>query len=134
MSDKKNHVAQERRLFARIHFNSIAKIIIDNKVINAAVKDISIKGALLQVDSTTDWQPAIGNRCQIVMIENDDHQKICMQTQIVHATTNKMIGFLCEHIDAQSIENLRNLLKSKFNNDALLERELKTLWLTVEGI
>lgn len=134
MPTNHTNTSNERRLFTRINFESVAKIFTGEQTVDVIVRDISFKGALVEINTNSDWQPVIGNHCEIVISLNDNSEKIYMHTQVAHVTENKMMGLLCEHIDTNSIGHLRHLLQLNLGDDALLERELKALWLTVEGI
>lgn len=134
MSDRKIDRANDRRLFARIQVESTVELFTGDQTVEATLKDISLKGALIQLKNTDQWQAVIGNHCEIVITLTTSMQKIYMHTKIAHVSNNSMIGLLCEHIDSESINHVRNLLQQKLGNDALIQRELKTLWLTVEGI
>lgn len=119
--------AQNRRQFTRIHFKSAAQIFTGEQTIVAQVKDISLKGALVEIDATSDWCPTAGGHCEIIISLDDSPIKIYMHTRVAHITNNKMIGLLCEHIDLESIGHLRRLVELNLGDPSLLERELKIL-------
>lgn len=127
-------MTNERRLFTRVNFKSSAEIFTGDTTISATVKDISLKGVLVEIHHKSPWLPVAGSHCELVISSDDPARKIYMHTQVAHVTNTNMIGLLCEHIDANSINNLRHFLEINLNNNQLLERELKTLWLSVEGI
>lgn len=126
-TSSQHNPAQNRRQFTRIDFKSPAQLFTGEQTIAARVKDISLKGALIEIDETSDWQPVAGGYCEIVIALDDSSIKIYMHTRVAHVTNNKLIGLLCEHIDLESIEHLRKLVELNLGDPTLLERELKIL-------
>jgi hypothetical protein len=128
MTTTNNHnTAQNRRQFTRINFESPAQLFTSEQTVAAQVKDISLKGALIEITSNNDWQPVAGGHCEIVISLDDSPIKIYMHASVAHVTNNKTIGLLCEHIDLESIGHLRKLVELNLGDSALLERELKVL-------
>lgn len=119
--------AQNRRQFTRINFESPAQIFTGEQTVIAQVKDVSLKGTLVEIDVASGWRPVAGSHCEIVISLDDSSIKIYMHARVAHVTDDRMIGLLCEHIDLESIGHLRKLVELNLGDSSLLERELKIL-------
>ena len=55
-------------------------------------------------------------------------EQTCIQMEVVLTrTAGGMLGFICRHIDLESISHLRRLVELNLGDEQLLERELATL-------
>ncbi len=116
---------ENRRKFQRILFDADTQI--DGGPANIPVKliDISLNGALLQ--RPKHWSTSIGETLSIsIRLDQDEGLFIRMQARVAHIERDK-VGLHCEHIDMDSITNLRRLLELNLGDPALLERELAAL-------
>lgn len=117
---------QERRRFSRIPFDSQAHI--NSKEgelhLNCHVHDVSINGIL--IEKPDNWQGEIGSHYQIDLLLEQGQLVIRMETVVSHID-DKMIGFICEHIDLDSITHLKRLVELNLGDPDLLHRELHAL-------
>ena len=114
---------QDRRQFSRVLFDAWVELRQGDKQWNAAIVDLSLKGLL--VEEPADWviddQQPLHSAIQL-----DASASIQMKVRCRHAERGQ-IGFECEHIDIDSISNLRRLVELNLGDAELLERQLGAL-------
>jgi hypothetical protein len=114
---------QDRRQFSRVLFDAWVELRQGDKHWNAALVDLSLKGLL--VEEPADWR--IDTRLPLkAAISLDANASIEMTVRCRH-TEPGLIGFECEHIDIDSISNLRRLVELNLGDAELLERQLGAL-------
>ena len=117
---------QERRRFSRIPFDSDAHL--NSKSgelhLNCPVVDISIKGAL--IEKPDNWQGKVGSRYQLDIVIEQGQLVIKMDALVAHID-DEVIGFICDHIDLDSITHLKRLVELNLGDSELLQRELASL-------
>ncbi len=116
-------VSKERRQFSRILFDAWAELRQGEKSWHAAVIDLSLNGLL--VSEPMDWEIDTMKPLSAAILL-DPHAAIQM-TVLWRHNKNEQVGFECEHIDIDSISNLRRLVELNLGDPALLERELGAL-------
>ena len=118
MSDINN-----KRRFNRIFYTAEATLNSDNNSLPCKIIDISLKGCLVRFDNA--WTEPMENLYTLKMQLSDD---ICieMQVSVTHVIGNDA-GFKCEHIDIDSISQLRRLVELNLGDSELLERDLLAL-------
>ncbi|WHS59560.1 PilZ domain-containing protein [Pseudomonas sp. G2-4] len=113
----------ERRRFVRIKFD--AKTELSQPPFTWPVKllDLSLKGLLIEKP-----QPWLGNVEESFMayIHLGNEVKVEMEVRLTH-DDHGHLGFVCEHIDLDSIAHLRRLVELNLADDDELERELAAL-------
>lgn len=114
---------QEKRHYQRILYNADASLSDGENELPCGVVDISLKGCLLDFE-----RPWSGNRIQpyVLMLKLSDAVFIRMVLKFSHGFGSQ-IGFKCEHIDIDSITNLRRLLELNLGDSDRLGRELDAL-------
>lgn len=115
----------QHRHFARVAFDAKATFT-DNdsgQQWSTQVIDICLKGALLKQPAL--WEGACGDQLTLLVLLSDD-VSIRMEVIVAHVE-NDRIGFNCEHIDLDSITNLRRLIELNLADEKLLDRELHEL-------
>lgn len=114
----------ESRRFSRIAFDASVQLhihLIDN-VHTAHLRDISLKGALVEIDAPITTY--INQRtCSMTLVLAADGQQITMQGRIIHHE-GRLIGLESLHMDIDSITNLRKLILFNTGEKKLLETEL----------
>ena len=115
--------ATERRRFQRIAFDAATELAQGERSWSVALHDVSLKGLL--VKRPRDWngdpdQPFIAN------IALDANTQLQMEV-VLTRTRNDLLGFVCRHIDLDSISHLRRLVELNLGDETLLERELAAL-------
>lgn len=113
----------DRRRFRRIAFDAKTTIAQDNWNWPVQLVDVSLKGLL--VERPDDWR-GNGKRRFDVDIRLDPHAHIKMQVKLAHEDHGPL-GFVCEHIDLDSISHLRRLIELNLGDPQELERELGAL-------
>lgn len=113
----------EKRRFRRIFYNADAILASDGEVVPCKVIDISLKGCLLSFDAP--WSGDL-ERLYVLTLRLSDEVAIVMSLGISHVVDNR-VGCRCEHIDIDSISELRRLVELNLGDSELLERELAAL-------
>lgn len=116
-------VANERRQFSRILFDAWAELRQGDKSWQATVIDLSLKGLLVR--EPMDWN--IDAAKPLVAAIRLDAQATIQMTVLWRHSRDGQIGFECEHIDLDSISNLRRLVELNLGDPVLLERQLGAL-------
>lgn len=115
--------SQERRLFWRAHFNSPVQLTLHGEVQEARLRDISLKGALVEVPEG--WQGKHGDHCHL-RLPLGAHATINMGTTVTHLD-DRRVGLHCDTIDLDSVTHLRRLVELNAGDPELLDRELSAL-------
>ena len=113
----------ERRRFQRIAFDAATELAQGERSWTVALHDVSLKGLL--VKRPRDWN---GDPDQpfTASISLDDSTRLQMEV-VLTRTRNELLGFVCRHIDLDSISHLRRLVELNLGDESLLERELAAL-------
>lgn len=113
----------DRRRFRRIAFDARTTLAQNGWNWPVQLVDLSLKGLLVQRPEY--WQ---GNRAELfdVDIRLDPQAHIKMQVRLTHDDDGQL-GFVCEHIDLESISHLRRLIELNLGDQEELERELGAL-------
>lgn len=114
---------QDNRNFSRIIFDAHTHISCNDKEWETELLDISLKGAL--VEKPADWDEEVGTE-HLLRISLSGDSRIDMQASVAHVEENT-IGFVCNHIDLDSITHLRRIVELNTGNEELLHRELSAL-------
>ena len=115
--------ANERRRFQRIAFDAPTVIAQGERQWSAALHDISLKGLLIKTPRDWNGDP---NQPFEALIELGDEAKVKMEV-VLTRTQPQSLGFVCRHIDLESISHLRRLIELNLGDEQLLERELSAL-------
>lgn len=113
----------EKRRFRRIFYNADATLTGDGEELPCKLVDISLKGCLLSFDAP--WSGDL-ERLYVLTLHLSDEVAIVMNVRISHVV-DKRVGCRCEHIDIDSISELRRLVELNLGDSELLERELAAL-------
>jgi len=112
----------ESRHFLRIPFHADVQLHLENEVQTTHLLNISLKGALVKTE-----QPNVksfkGKSCSVDLLLGKDGETITMKGKVVHQE-GQLMGIECQHIDLDSLTNLRRLMELNTGDDKLLEREL----------
>jgi hypothetical protein len=113
----------DNRHFHRIHFTQEASLSCEEKTWICKIIDLSLKGCLLNFESPWQGDP---ERIYTLTLHLSEDTQIKMELSIMHVVDNK-VGFKCEHIDIDSISELRRLVELNLGSSVLLERDLLAL-------
>lgn len=113
----------EPRHFSRVPFHSNVRLDfhLAKEEQTAHLLDISLKGALVELIHPS-GNIFMGKICRMTLsLGGGEH--ISMEGTVVHQE-GQLIGIQCDHIDVDSMSNLRRLVELNTGDPALLEREL----------
>lgn len=121
-----NTTLDERRNFSRIPFLAQAHLHAEKGELhfNCEVLDVSLNGILISVP--VGWRGLLKDKYQIDLLLENAQLVIKMSAAVAHID-EKAIGFICEHIDLDSISHLKRLVELNLGDEALLHRELESL-------
>jgi len=123
MSDQ---LSSERRRFSRIPFEAKAHINSHKGELhlNCHVIDVSLNGILITIPDS--WQGKMDDEYTIDLLLENAQLVIKMEAAVAHLD-KESIGFICKHIDLDSITHLKRLVELNLGNEELLHRELSSL-------
>ena len=113
----------DRRRFKRIAFDARTELSQGEHRWPVQMIDLSLKGLLIQRPEP--WQ---GDETQpfAADIHLSDDVDVRMDVQLTRRDYGQL-GFVCLHIDLESVEHLRRLIELNLADEAELERELGAL-------
>jgi hypothetical protein len=116
------HPANRRR-FKRIAFDARTELSQGQFIWPVKLIDLSLKGLLIERP-----EPWLGDREQdfFVNIHLSDDVDIEMDVHLAHEDHGQL-GFVCRHINLESIQRLRRLIEFNLGDPQELERELGAL-------
>jgi hypothetical protein len=114
----------ERRRFQRIAFDATTELSQGEQRWPARLHDLSLKGLLLH--RPDNWQLADPQQPFNACIRLADDALLEMQVDLAREQ-GELLGFVCRHIDIESISHLRRLVELNLGDEHLLERELAAL-------
>ena len=115
--------ANERRRFQRIAFDAPTVIAQGERQWTAPLHDISLKGLLSKTPD--DWNGDPEQPFE-ACIDLGGDTLVKMEVVLARAQPD-YLGFVCRHIDLESISHLRRLVELNLGDEQLLERELAAL-------
>lgn len=115
--------ANERRRFHRIAFDAPTEIIQGERSWPVELHDVSLKGLLVKRPDGWNGDP---NQPFSACMQLADDTQVLMEV-VLTRTQDNLLGFVCRHIDLDSISHLRRLVELNLGDDSLLERELAAL-------
>ena len=118
-----SETANERRRFHRINFDAATAITQGANRWAAELHDISLKGILVIRPADWDGDPA---RLFDARISLGAGIEVQMEVELTRAEGDQL-GFICRHIDLDSISHLRRLVELNLGDEELLERDLTAL-------
>jgi len=113
----------DNRHFHRIFYNSAVNLTCESINLPCKLIDISLKGCLLEFDNP--WSAPLENIYSL-QLKLSEEVVITMQVSPTHVIGNNA-GFKCEHIDIDSISQLRRLVELNLGDSDILERDLLAL-------
>jgi hypothetical protein len=118
-----SETANERRRFHRIAFDAPTEIRQGPRSWAVELHDVSFKGLLIHRPADWDGDP---EQLFEASIELGGDVRVCMEVELTRAQDD-LLGFVCRHIDLDSISHLRRLVELNLGDEALLERDLVAL-------
>lgn len=112
-----------RRRFQRIAFDAATELLQGSHRWDVKLLDLSLKGLLVRCPAGWDGDPGHPFLANITLASD-----IQVQVEVDLARTlDGQLGFVCRHIDLDSISHLRRLVELNLGDQSLLERELAAL-------
>lgn len=115
--------AHERRRFSRIAFDAPTEIVQGDRRWPAELHDLSLKGLLVHCPAGWSGDP---QQPFEAIIELSEDASVRMEVALARSQDD-LLGFVCQHIDLDSISHLRRLVELNLGDESLLERELAAL-------
>ena len=118
--------AGERRQHTRIAFQSPARLVLADRIVDVIVLDLSLKGALIKLPEDVLLAYNEVGVLHIHLNDNVISDQIGMESRVAHVE-HRHAGLLCLAIDLDSVTHLRRLVELNLGDPQLLERELSAL-------
>lgn len=115
--------SEDKRRFHRILYQADATLSGNEQRHACKVLDLSLKGCLLLFENPWHEDP---EQLYTLTLQLSDNIDIKMEISVSHVIGNEA-GFKCEHIDIDSISQLRRLIELNLGDSALLERDMLAL-------
>ncbi|MBF8779404.1 PilZ domain-containing protein [Pseudomonas fulva] len=113
----------ERRRFRRIAFDAPMELRQGERAWPVKLLDLSLKGLL--VERPAGWDAEPGKPFDAI-IHLDLHRQVAMQVELRHQEATRL-GFVCKHIDIDSLTHLHRLMELNLADEQELRRELGVL-------
>jgi hypothetical protein len=113
----------DHRQYHRIFYRSLATLSSKGVIYPCEIIDLSLKGCLLNFEQP--WQGS-AEQSATLKLRLSDEISIIMEVMLTHVDGNTA-GFRCQHIDINSISELRRLVELNLGSSELLERDLLAL-------
>ena len=115
--------SHERRHFWRAHFRGEASLALADRSLPCRLDDISLKGALLEMDANVGLSAGGAARLQLELASGT---AIAMQVTLVHVE-GQQVGVRCDSIDLDSLTHLRRMIELNAGDTKVFERDLSAL-------
>jgi hypothetical protein len=115
----------KQRRFTRVPFQVPAQLEIDGEKVPCSLLNVSLKGALVELDHGT--APAAGVSCSITIdLDPGSGARIRMDGDVAHRR-GMQVGIRCDELDLESVQHLRRILEFNLGDEATVLRELGEL-------
>jgi hypothetical protein len=114
----------DNRRFSRVLFSVPVQLKNAQIVYNGQLQDLSLKGALIQLDQAAELQT--GQQFQLQFQLNESGVDLLMDVTVAHIH-HSCVGVRCDRMDIDSASHLRRLLELNLGDADLLGRELNEL-------
>ncbi|MDH1262386.1 PilZ domain-containing protein [Pseudomonas sp. GD03944] len=118
-----SNAANDRRRFHRIAFDAPTELVQGSRRWAVELHDISLKGLLVRLPEGWNADP---HQPFDAIIELGGGTQVKMEVVLTRSQRD-LLGFVCRHIDLDSISHLRRLIELNLGDESLLERELAAL-------
>lgn len=109
------------RHFQRVRYDVAAVLEIEDVAIDSRLVDLSLKGALVEIDEAD--LLSIGQQGRLSFSLGDEGHEISMDVEIAHQQ-DRMLGVHCLQIDLDSATHLRRILELYTGDSQIVEREI----------
>ncbi|MBE7376161.1 PilZ domain-containing protein [Pseudomonas lopnurensis] len=118
-----SNTPSERRRFQRIEFDAATELFQGERRWPVELNDLSLKGLLVRRPAQWDADATQPFEARVRLA---DDAEVRMAVAMAHEA-GELIGFVCRHIDLDSIAHLRRLVELNLGDEQLLDRELAAL-------
>ncbi|TWC31745.1 PilZ domain-containing protein [Pseudomonas sp. SJZ079] len=118
-----SETSNERRRFHRIAFDAPTEIVQGTQSWSVELLDVSLKGLLIKRPEDWDGAP---HQPFLACVELGGETQVRME-MVLTRIQEQLLGFVCTHIDLDSISHLRRLVELNLGDEQLLERDLAAL-------
>jgi len=116
-------IVAEKRHFHRVAHDARASLAYAGRALACTVEDLSLNGCLLELDEPRALDPG-----QVYHLSIHLTYSIHITLDVVLAhQTDRLAGFRCVSIDADSAGQLRRLIELNLGDSTLLERDMREL-------
>lgn len=116
-------IEKNDRQYHRILYKAPAVLSCEEQAWPCEITDLSLKGCLLHFEFPWEENP---EKIYTLTLYLTGQSTIKMALTATHVVGNN-VGFKCEHIDIDSISELRRLVELNLGDSKLLERDLQAL-------
>lgn len=122
--------SDERRQFHRVSFEDEATLRIGERAFSARVHDLSLKGALVDLEQTTaDVHP---DDVGTLTFPLSPDLEITMGVTVAHVEDSR-VGVHCDEIDLESMQHLKRLVELNLGDTDILHRDLAAMFETPDA-
>ncbi|PYC15474.1 PilZ domain-containing protein [Pseudomonas mosselii] len=114
----------ERRRFQRIAFDAPTELRQGERRWPVKLLDLSLKGLL--IERPQPWDADLTQDFEAVIHLNDKKTRVLMQVELRHEEPSRL-GFICLHIDIDSMTHLHRLVELNVGDSTEMMRELREL-------
>jgi hypothetical protein len=116
---------EEKRRFTRVMCNMKGWVQIDDLIVlEANSLNISLKGAFFELNDYCVFKR--GAKGQLTFIFPNSDARLHFKAEVLHVT-GKMVGVKFDHIDTETMIQLRRLMEARTSNPKQLENEIALL-------
>ena len=114
----------ERRRFQRIAFDAPTELRQGERRWPVTLLDLSLKGLLIKRPEP--WDADLSQDFEAIIHLNDKKTQVKMQVELRHDESTRL-GFICLHIDIDSMTHLHRLVELNLADSTEMMRELREL-------
>lgn len=118
-------MTENRRLFTRVDFTGDAKLLVDDKEIHTEIVDVSLKGALMEVEEKN-LDLATDQKAHLLFRLTSSDIEVKIEVVLKRVSEN-LIGVAFEAIDIESAGHLKRLVELNLGGEEMIEREIESL-------
>lgn len=119
-------MTENRRYFTRVDFTADAKLIVDQNEIQTEIVDVSLKGALMEVEDHEHLQLTTEQAGELFFRLTSSDIEVKTQVLLKRVSKN-LIGVSFESIDIESAAHLKRLVELNLGGEEMIEREIESL-------
>ncbi|AMK32974.1 PilZ domain-containing protein [Pseudomonas mosselii] len=114
----------DRRRFQRIAFDAPTELRQGERRWPVKLLDLSLKGLL--IERPHPWDADLTQDFEAIIHLNDKKTRVLMQVELRHEEPSRL-GFICLHIDIDSMTHLHRLVELNLADSTEMMRELREL-------